>query len=116
MLKTAAALCALLIPLSDADAQGHTNNEGMPVEVVATASEFVPRSTTVSRPGHSYTNCMGSTSYFGSFHNYGDSGSVSGTADTTTDCETTFSAHAQNTLTTYVGVNYTMKKGNEALY
>jgi hypothetical protein len=59
------ATCALLLPLSIAAAQQTPGREGVRVEVVATATEYVPQSTTVSHPGHAYTNCLGSTSYFG---------------------------------------------------
>jgi hypothetical protein len=86
------------------------------VEVVATASEYVPISTTVSHPGHSYTDCLGSTSYFGQFSSYGNFGSVSGTAHTNTDCSTTFSPPTESTLTTYRRVNYTIARSKEALY
>jgi hypothetical protein len=106
----------LSIPLSRASGQVQPNKNGAPVEVVATASEYVPRSTTVSRPGHSYTNCLGSTSYFGSFRSYGDSGSISGTAETNTHCSTTFSPPTESTLTTYRRVNYTIARGDKALY
>src|SRR6267142_1018913 len=72
--------------------------------------------TTVSHPGHTYTNCMGSTSYFGRFNSYGDSGSFSGAAKTDTNCSTTFSPPTETTLTTYRRVNYTIAKGDQALY
>ena len=118
MLRRATLICLLLIPLSHAaaQAQGQPNKEGVPVEVVATASEYIPRSTTVSHPGHSYTNCLGSTSYLGRFNSYGDSGSVSGTAETNTNCTTTFSPPTETTLTTYRRVNYTIAEGEQALY
>lgn len=92
------------------------NKGGVPVEVVATASEYVPRSTTISHPGHSYTNCLGSTSYFGEFHSYGDFGSFSGTAETNTHCSTTFSPPVESMLTTYLRVNYTIAKSEAALF
>jgi hypothetical protein len=97
-------------------AKGQAKDEGVRVEVVATASEYIPRSTTVSHPGHAYTNCMGSTSYFGRFSSYGDFGSVSGTAETNTNCKTTFSLPTDTTLTTYHRVNYTIAKGENVLY
>jgi hypothetical protein len=59
---------------------------------------------------------MGSTSYFGRFSSYGDSGTVSGTAETDTHCSTTFSPPTETTLTTYHRVNYTIAKGDRALY
>src|SRR5258708_5964458 len=116
MPRIAAVICALLVPLSHANAQGETKKDGAPVEVVATASEYVPRSTTVSRPGHSYTDCQGSTSYFGRFQGFEDSGSISGTAETTTKCKTTFSPPTETTLTTYLRVNYTIARGEQGLY
>ena len=109
-------VCLLVIPLSRATPQVQLNKSEVPVEVVATASEYIPRSTTVSHPGHSYTNCMGSTSYFGQFTGYGDSGFVSGTAETSTNCKTTISPPTETTLTTYMRVNYTIAKGQHALY
>jgi len=116
MLRTAAVIFALTVPLADLDAQAQVAKDGVTVEVVATASEYIPRSTTISHPGHSYTNCMGSTSYFGRFQSYGDSGSISGTAETDTHCRTTFSPPTESTLTTYHRVNYTIAKGDQALY
>ena len=116
MLRHTALICMLLVPLSHAAAQGPPNKAGVPVEVVATASEYVPRSTTLAHPGHSYTNCLGSTSYFGQFQSYGDFGSFSGTADTSTHCSTTFSPPTESTLTAYRRVNYTIAKGEHALY
>jgi PEGA domain len=97
-------------------AQGQPGRAGVTVEVVATASEFVPLSRTISHPGHAYTDCQGSTSYFGQFSNYGNSGSFSGTAETTTQCNTTFSLPTETRLTTYRRVNYTIAKGEQALY
>ncbi len=116
MLRPAILICLLLTPLSRAAAQGQPNKDAVAVEVVATASEYVPRSTTISHPGHSYTNCLGSTFYFGRFHSYGDSGSVSGTALTNTNCSTTYSPPTETTLTTYRKVNYTIAKNGQALY
>jgi hypothetical protein len=82
------------------------------VEVVATASEYVP--TTVSHPGHSYTNCHGSTYYFGQFNSYGNSGSVTGTAETNTQCSSTFSPPTEGKA--YERVNYTIVRGEQTLY
>src|SRR5258707_423004 len=101
MLKHFMLLCSLLTLPSQAAAQGEPNKTGVPVEVVATASENIPRSTTISHPGQFYTDCSGSTSYFGRFQSYGDFGSVSGTADTNTHWNTTFSPPKETTLTTY---------------
>lgn len=106
----------LLTALSQARAQVGALNKAVRVEVVASAAEYVPLSTTVSHPGHSYTNCLGSTSYFGQFSTYGDFGSFSGTADTNTQCRTTFTLPTQTTLTTYRKVNYTIVKNDQALY
>jgi hypothetical protein len=116
MLRQAVLTCLLLMALARAAAQQQPSKGGVPVEVVATASEYVPRSTTISHPGHAYTNCEGSTSYFGQFSNYGYSGSISGTAETNTQCSTTFSPPAETTLTTYRRVNYTIAKGEQGLY
>ncbi len=109
-------ICPLLMLLSHAAAQEQPDKPGVPVEVVATASEYVPTSTTITHPGHAYTNCQGSTSYFGRFRSYGDSGSISGTADTRTNCETTFTPPRETTLTSYRKVNYTIAKGEHGLY
>jgi hypothetical protein len=116
MLKRIILIYLLLIPVWRTTGQVRPNKGVIPVAVVATASEYVPRSTTVSHPGHSYTNCMGSTSYFGRFSGYGDSAFVSGTAETSTNCKTTFSPPTETTLTTYLRVNYTIAKGEHALY
>ena len=111
-----ALICLPLVLLREALAQGQPTTNAIPVEVVSTASEYVPLSRTVSHPGHSYTNCLGSTSYFGHFNSYGDFGSVSGTATTNTHCSTTFSLPREATLTTYRKVNYTITKGEQSLY
>ncbi|HEY6351479.1 MAG TPA: hypothetical protein VI636_18910 [Candidatus Angelobacter sp.] len=97
-------------------AQSNAQNEPLTVEAVATASEYVPISKTISHPGHAYTNCLGTTSYFASFHSYGDFGSISGTADTNTNCSTTFTPSRQTTLTSYHRVNYMIVKDDHALY
>jgi hypothetical protein len=89
---------------------------GIPIEVVATASEYVPQSTTIAHPGHSYTDCFGSTDYFGEFRSYGNSGTFSVSADTRTNCKTTFAPPAESTLTTYRRVNYTIARGDSSLY
>src|SRR5580704_122190 len=98
-------ICATLALGWTAPAVAQDGKEAVRVEIVATASEYVPRSTSVSRPGHVYTNCLGSTSYFGRFSSYGDSGTFSGTADTNTHCSTTFTPPSESTLTTYRRVN-----------
>ncbi len=113
MLRRTVLICATLALHWNAPARAQ---EAVRVEIVATASEYVPRSTTVSHPGHAYTNCIGSTSYFGQFSSYGDTGSFSGTADTNTHCSTTFTPPSETTLTTYRRVNYTIARGDRALY
>lgn len=96
--------------------RGQQNSiKGVPVEVVATATEYIPLSTTVSRPGHSYTDCMGNTSYFGNFNDYSGIGSVSGTANTNTHCSTTSTPPTQTTIIDYRRVNYTIVKSGQAL-
>jgi hypothetical protein len=97
-----------------AQAQGSLNS--VSVEIVATASEYIPQSTTVSTPGHVYTDCSGSTSFFGSFQTSRDSGSFSGSADTDSHCSTTFSPPSETTITRYNKVNYTIVKGDQALF
>jgi len=94
----------------------HESVEGVPVEVVATASEYIPTSRTISHPGHSYTDCMGNTSYFGNFNDYGSVGSASGTASANTHCNTTFNPPTETTLTDYRRVNYTIVMGGNAVY
>jgi hypothetical protein len=116
MLRRTIFICTTLALQWNSPAQAQDNKEAVHVQIVATASEYVPRSTTVSHPGHAYTNCMGSTSFFGRFSSYGDSGSVSGTAETDTHCSTTFSPPTETTLTTYRRVNYTIAKSDQALY
>lgn len=93
----------------------------MPVEIVATASEYVPRTTTISHPGHSYTDCHGNTSYLGDFSGREDpsgriSGDVSGTASTETRCTTTFTPPSQTSLTRYDRLNYIVAKNGQSLY
>jgi PEGA domain len=112
MLRHVVLICVLPISLSYTAAQTQTNKEGIPIEVVATAFEYVP--TTVSHLGHSYTNCQGNTDYFATFNSYGNSGSISGTATTNTQCTGTFSPPTEDT--TYKRVNYTIAKSEHALY
>jgi hypothetical protein len=83
------------------------------VEVVATAAEYIPKTTTVTHPGHSYTDCSGSTDYFGRFEP--DTDVVSGTATTHVSCSTTFYPATQSTYTTYRRVNYTVVRSDRAL-
>jgi hypothetical protein len=116
MLKRSAFVCMALLFDWQARACAQGNGAPIQVEIVATASEYVPRSTTLSHPGHSYTNCLGSTSYLGQFSSYGNTGSFSGTANTNTNCSTTFSPPSETTLTTYQRVNYIIAKGDQALY
>ena len=121
MLKPALLVSALLITATSAIAQGQPKGNAVPVEVVATASEYVPNTTTISHPGHAYTDCHGSTSYLGDFRGYEDSngnisGRVSGTAETDTQCKTTVTPPTETTLTHYDRVNYTIAKGSQALY
>src|SRR5215472_16958622 len=112
VLKRALSLCLLLTALPQARAQ--MPKDAIWVEVVATASEYVPLSTTVHHPGHAYTNCLGSTSYFGQFSSYGNV--FSGSADTSTHCDTTFTPPTQSTFTAYRKVNYTIVRSDRALY
>ncbi len=121
MLRPALLISTLLISQACAPAQDQANRNGAPVEVVATASEYVSHSTTVSHPGHAYTDCHGSTSYLGHFRGFEDSygsisGTMSGTADTDTHCSSTFSPPSESTLTTYRRVNYTIVKSDQALH
>lgn len=124
MPRAALFLCALLMCQAGVTALAQTNTDKAPVEVVATATEYVPHSTTLSYPGHAYTDCHGRTSDFGDFDFHGfensglisGSGDISGTTDTNTHCNTTFVPPAQTTLTTYGKLNYTIVKGGQALY
>jgi len=116
MLKRVLLVCTFLMSQVCVSAQLPPNKAGASVEVVATAFEYVPRSKTISRPGHSLTSCQGDTSYFGQFQSYGSSGSVSGTAETTTQCSSTFSLPTESTVTTYLRVNYTIVRGDQTLY
>lgn len=116
MLRRSVLILPFLIATYQLAAQTQPSKEPVPVEVVATASEYVPSSTTVTHPGHSYTNCLGSTSYFARFRSYGDSGSVSGSADTRTNCETNYTPPTETTLTSYRKVNYTIAKAEHGVY
>ena len=64
--------------------------DGIPVTVVATATEYVPRSITVSHPGHSYTDCVGRSDYFGTFEGNGGTGTISLSGNSSSSCSTTF--------------------------
>jgi hypothetical protein len=116
MFRNVVLLCAALALQGNALAQATGSKDAEHVEIVATASEYMPRSMTVSRPGHAYTNCMGSTSYLGQFSTNGDIGSFSATADARTHGDTTFSPPSEATLTTYRRLNYTIARGEHALY
>jgi PEGA domain len=106
-------ICAMLplLGVPYAQAQGPVH-----VEIVATASEYIPQSTTASNPGHAYTDCVGNTSFLGRFRSSGDSGSFSGTADTNTHCSTTFTPPSETTLVRYRKVNYTVARSDQVLY
>ena len=115
-MPTRAILIGLLLMQSYSAAAQGTAGQGVRVEVVAAATEYAPSSITVSHPGHFYTNCMGTTSYFGRFSSYGDFGSIFGTAATNTSCKTTFAEPTETTLTTYRKVNYTIVESKQALH
>jgi len=121
MRKLAPLLSALLIPYLYVEGQTPISNQGVTVEIVATASEYIPKTTTISHPGHAYTDCHGNTSYLGDFSGREDSngrisGDVSGTASTDTRCNTTFTPPTETSLTHYDRVNYTIAKGSQAMY
>lgn len=116
MLKLALLVSALLVSGLSANAQTVPTKSDVSVHVVATALEYVPRTTTVSHPGHSYTDCQGNTSYFGEFNSLGDFGTMSGNATTNTHCSTTFSPPSESVRTTYRRVNYTLVKDANTLY
>jgi hypothetical protein len=120
MLKQIAFIPVLLLLPLCLKAQ-NVGNQSVPVEIVATASEYVPKTTTITHPGHAYTDCHGSTSYFGDFHGFEDSngnisGRTSGTAETDTRCLTNFTPPTETSLTRYDRVNYTIAKSEHALY
>lgn len=115
MLALFALTCVVPISMSHLYAQ-QVGVRGVPVKVVATASKYIPRSTTISQPGHSYTNCEGNTSYFGEFNDYGSAGLVSGTANSSSRCSTSYTPPKETTFTEYRRVNYTIVKGGKALY
>lgn len=112
MFRGSVLICSLFILLPFEVAQG----QSIPVEVVATASEYAPISTTASHPVHAYSDCTGNTSYFALFHNNGDSGTANGMADTTTKCSMTSSPPTESGSTHYNRVNYMIGKGDNALY
>ncbi len=116
MLRRTVLICTTLALQWNSPAQAQANREAVRVQIVATASEYVPRSTTVSHPGHAYTDCLGNTSFFGEFDGYGYTSSVSGTAQTNTSCTSTFSPPTETTLTTYQKVNYTIVTSEQGSY
>jgi hypothetical protein len=120
MLRPALMVSLLLLVQVRTTAQDQANKNEVPVEVVATASKYVPHSRTRTEPGHAYTDCSGTISYFGRFHGFDDfgsvSGTVSGTADTDTSCRTTFQPPTETTHTVYQRVDYVILRGEQALY
>ena len=86
------------------------------VEVVATATAYVPSTLTFSHPGRAFTSCLGNTAYLVQFMMYGDSGSVSGTAQTDTHCTSTWQPPSTSAITVYRQYNYVVVKGDAALY
>jgi hypothetical protein len=116
MLKRAALISVLLlVSIQHAEAQTPPSNQAVSVEGVATASEYVPKTATITHPGHAYTDCHVSTSYFGDFHGFEDSngnisGRTSGTAETDTRCTTTYTPPTEASLTRYDRVNYTNRE------
>lgn len=109
-------LFVLLISVGTISGQMPPSQGGLPVTVVATASEYVPRSTTIAHPGHAYTDCVGSSEYFGRFDGDGSSARVSLDGTTKTACSTTYTPPSESTLTTYKRVNYTLVRGADSLY
>jgi hypothetical protein len=116
LIRTALISVLFLALIQLAEAQTPLGDQAVPVEVVATASEYVPQTTTITRPGHAITNCLGNTSYFGQFEVTGRSGTVEGTAETDTRCKTTFTPPTETSQTRYDRVNYTIAKSGHALY
>jgi hypothetical protein len=115
MLKRAVLISALLLtPVHHLEAQTPADGQAVPVEVVATAADYVPRTTSISHPGRAFTNCSGTTSYFGHFD--ADTGRLSGTADTDTLCSSTYTPPSESTLTEYRRVNYTLARDGQTLY
>jgi len=124
MQRKAILLCAfaLLIWCPPIRAQGEGSQKY--AEVVATASEYVPQTVTLSHAAHSYTDCHGLTSYLGSFtfsasEDFGlisGHGDISGTSQTDTHCKTTFSPPGETTLTTYRKVNYVVLQSGPTLH
>src|SRR5260370_42356077 len=70
-------ICPLRMLLSNAAAQEQLDKPGMPVEVVATASQCVPTSTTITHPGDAYTYCHVNTSSFSRISGYVHRSSIS---------------------------------------
>jgi PEGA domain len=114
MYKNIIVVCALLAQTMPA--QEPRTTPGVAVEVVATAAEYVPRYMTYSHPGHSYTSCVGNTSFWARFNSDGDSGSISGTAETDTNCSRTWNPPTTSTTTLIRQYNYTIVKSENALY
>jgi PEGA domain len=107
-------LVLLSLAVQTTQGQSSATEDGIPVIVVATASEYVPRSTTISHPGHAYTDCSGRADYFGRFDS--DTGRISMDGNTSSNCSTTFTPPHENTYTSYTRVNYTVVEGGTALY
>jgi hypothetical protein len=121
MLRQTALLSALVVLAPCGHAQIERSSQPVPVEIVATASEYIPKTTTISHPGHAYTDCHGTTSYLGDFRGFEDShgrisGDVSGTANTDTRCNTTFTPPTETSLTHYDRVNFTVARNGQTLY
>jgi len=89
------------------------NFTSVPVQVVAVAAEFIPRTVTTTTPGHSYTDCSGNTSYLGQFSE--DGNTVSGSAKTNLSCSTTSYPATETTYQTYRRVQYTVVRSEHSL-
>jgi hypothetical protein len=89
------------------------NFTSVPVQVVAVAAEFIPRTVTTTTPGHSYTDCSGNTSYLGQFSE--DGNTVSGSAKTNLSCSTTSYPATETTYQTYQRVQYTVVRSESSL-
>jgi hypothetical protein len=94
------------------DAQSQQNR--VSVQVVATASEYIPKVQTDIHPGRTYTDCTGTTSYFSDFNSL--SSAESGTETANVSCSSVSYPATESTYTEYRRISLVVLKGDGALY
>lgn len=86
----------------------------VPVQVVATASEYIPKVQTSTHPGRTYTDCAGTVSYFSNFNTLPST--ESGTENANFSCNSVSYPATESTYTEYRRTSLVALKGDGALF